>query len=69
MGLTIPAVAVVSLITGWTISLGLDVKSTVLLMLSFFVASFSLSTGRTTVMQGMVHVVLFTVYLFITIVP
>ena len=69
IGLTIPAVAVVSLITGWTISLGLDVKSTVLLMLSFFVASFSLSTGRTTVMQGMVHVVLFTVYLFITIVP
>lgn len=69
IGLTIPAVAVASLMTGWTISLGLDVKSTVLLMLSFMVAAFSLSTGRTTVIQGMVHLVIFAVYLFTTIVP
>ncbi|MFJ9533952.1 calcium:proton antiporter [Herbaspirillum sp. NPDC101396] len=69
IGLTIPAVAVVSLATGWTLSLGLDIKSTVLLMLSFIVAAFSLSTGRTTVMQGMVHLVIFAVYLFTTIVP
>jgi Ca2+:H+ antiporter len=69
IGLTIPAVAVVSLTTGWTISLGLDVKSSVLLMLSFVVAAFSLSTGRTTVMQGMVHLVIFAVYLFTTVVP
>ncbi|EJL90048.1 Ca2+/H+ antiporter [Herbaspirillum sp. CF444] len=69
IGLTIPAVAVVSLATGWTLSLGLDIKSTVLLMLSFIVAGFSLSTGRTTVMQGMVHLVIFAVYLFTTIVP
>lgn len=69
IGLTIPAVAVVSLATGWTLSLGLDIKSTVLMMLSFIVAAFSLSTGRTTVMQGMVHLVIFAVYLFTTIVP
>src|SRR5450830_70305 len=69
IGLTIPAVAVVSLATGWTLSLGLDIKSTVLLLLSFIVAGFSLSTGRTTVMQGMVHLVIFAVYLFTTIVP
>ncbi len=69
IGLTIPAVAMVSLTTGWAISLGLDIKSTVLLMLSFVVAAFSLSTGRTTVMQGMVHMVIFAVYLFTTIVP
>lgn len=69
IGLTIPAVAVVSLMTGWSISLGLDIKSTVLLMLSFVVAAFSLSTGRTNVMQGMVHLVIFAVYLFTTIVP
>ena len=69
IGLTIPAVAVVSLATGWTLSLGLDIKSTVLLMLSFIVAAFSLSTGRTTVLQGMVHLVIFAVYLFTTIVP
>ena len=69
IGLTIPAVAVVSLMTGWTLSLGIDEKSTVLLMLSLLVASLSLGTGRTTVMQGTVHLVIFGVYLFTAIVP
>lgn len=69
IGLTIPAVAIVSLITGWTLSLGIDAKSTVLLMLSLIVAALSLGTGRTTVMQGMIHLVIFAVYLFIAIVP
>lgn len=69
IGLTIPAVALVSLMTGWTLTLGLDVKSTVLLMLSLMVATLSLGTGRTTVLQGTVHLVIFAVYLFTTIVP
>ena len=69
IGLTIPAVAIVSLATGWTLTLGLDIKSSVLLLLSLFVAALSLGTGRTTVLQGMVHLVLFAVYLFTTIVP
>lgn len=69
IGLTIPAVAIVSLATGWTLSLGIDMKSTVLLVLSFMVATLSLGTGRTTVLQGTVHLVIFAVYLFTTIVP
>ncbi len=69
IGLTIPAVAVVSLFTGWTLTLGLDVKSGVLLLLSLFITSLSLSTGRTTVLQGTVHLVLLATYLFTTIVP
>ena len=69
IGLTIPAVAIVSLMTGWTLSLGIDIKSTVLLVLSIIVATLSLGTGRTTVMQGTVHLVIFAVYLFTTIVP
>ncbi len=69
IGLTIPTVAVVSLATGWTLELGLDAKSAVLLLLSLFVASLSLGTGRTTVLQGTVHLVLLAVYLFVTIVP
>jgi hypothetical protein len=52
------AVAFVSLATGWTLTLGLDVKSTVLLLLSLFVATLSLGTGRTTVLQGTVHLVI-----------
>ncbi|MBG9388330.1 calcium:proton antiporter [Caenimonas aquaedulcis] len=69
IGLTIPAVAIVSLLTGWTLQLGIDAKSTVLLVLSLMVATLSLGTGRTTVLQGVVHLVIFAVYLFITIVP
>jgi Ca2+:H+ antiporter len=53
----------------WTLSLGIDAKSTVLLVLSLFVASLSLGTGRTTVMQGVIHLVIFAVYLFTAIVP
>ena len=69
IGLTIPAVAIVSLATGWTLTLGLDTKSSVLLLLSLFVSSLSLSTGRTTVLQGTVHLVLLATYLFTTVVP
>jgi Ca2+:H+ antiporter len=69
IGLTIPAVAIVSLMSGLTLSLGIDAKSTVLLLLSLLVASISLGTGRTTIMQGTVHLVIFAVYLFTVIVP
>lgn len=69
IGLTIPAVAVVSIATGWTLTLGLDIKSTVLLLLSLFITTLSLSTGRTTVLQGTVHLVLLATYLFTTVVP
>jgi len=69
IGLTIPAVALVSIVSGWTLTLGLDTKSTVLLVLSLFVCTLSLGTGRTTVLQGAVHLVLLITYLFTTVVP
>jgi Ca2+:H+ antiporter len=69
IGLTIPAVALVSLATGWRLTLGIDTKSTVLLVLSLFVAALSLRTGRTTILEGIVHLVILVVYIFLTIVP
>jgi Ca2+:H+ antiporter len=69
IGLTIPAVAAVSLVTGWTLVLGLDFKGMVLLALTLLVATLSLGTGRTTILQGAVHLVIFAVYLFTTVVP
>ena len=69
IGLTIPVVAIVALATGWTLVLGLDLKAMVLLTLTLLVATLSLGTGRTTVLQGAVHLVIFAVYLFTTIVP
>jgi Ca2+:H+ antiporter len=53
----------------WPLSLGLDAKAMVLLMLTLIVTTLSLGTGRTTVLQGVVHLVIFAVFLFTTIVP
>lgn len=69
IGLTIPAVAVVSIMVDLPIALGLTGKGTVLLLLTLLVTTQSLATGRTTVLQGMVHLVIFGVYLFTTVVP
>ena len=68
IGLTIPAVAALSLMASLPISLGLDAKSIILLFLTLVVATLSLGTGRTTILQGAVHLVIFGVYLFTTVV-
>jgi Ca2+:H+ antiporter len=69
IGLTIPAVAIVSIVTGMTTTLGIDMKATVLLLLAQFCIMLSLATGRTNVLQGVVLLVIFMVYLFTIIAP
>jgi Ca2+:H+ antiporter len=69
IGLTIPAVAFVALYKGLPLTLGIDTKSTVLFLLSLFTILLSLRTGRTTLLQGVVLLVIFAVYIFTTIVP
>ena len=69
IGLTIPVVAVLSLWMGWTLELGLDSREVVLLALALLVSTLSLGTGRTTLLHGAVHLVIFGVFLFTTIVP
>lgn len=69
IGLTIPAVAALSLTIDLPISLGLDAKSVVLLFLTLIVSTLTLGTGRTTILQGVVHLVIFGVFLFLTLVP
>jgi Ca2+:H+ antiporter len=69
IGLTIPVVAVVSVAWQLPLVLGLDGTNMVLLMLAFLVSSITLGTGRTSLMQGAVHLVIFAVFLFLTLVP
>jgi Ca2+:H+ antiporter len=69
IGLTIPAVAGVSILLGKSLTLGLDPEKQVLLVLTLIVSILTLGTGRTTVLQGIVHLVLFAVFLFLAIVP
>ncbi|HEY2781695.1 MAG TPA: hypothetical protein VGI90_13000 [Steroidobacteraceae bacterium] len=69
IGLTIPAVSVLSLYMQTKLMLGIDTKATVLLMLSLFVTAIALRTGRTILLHGIVLLVIFVVYLFTTVVP
>ena len=69
IGLTIPTVAAVSLVLDQQIELGLAPKETVLLAVTLLVGVITLGTGRTTVLQGAVHLVLFAAFLFLAIVP
>ncbi|MGX7896197.1 calcium:proton antiporter [Tsuneonella sp. HG222] len=69
IGLTIPAVAGTALLMGLDLELGLSMRSIVLLALTLLVATLTLGTGRTTIVQGIIHLVIFATYLFITIFP
>lgn len=69
IGLTIPAVAIVALALDLDLELGLSMRSTILLALTLLVATLTLSRGRTTMVQGVIHLVIFATYLFTTIVP
>jgi Ca2+:H+ antiporter len=69
IALTIPAVAVVSIALGQPLTLGLDEKSQILLALTLLVGVITLGTGRTTVLQGMVHLVILAAFLFLNVVP
>ena len=70
IGLTIPVVAVASVVLGLPLVLGLDEpKDIIMLALTFVVSAVTLATGRTHVMQGAVHVVMFAAFLFLALVP
>jgi Ca2+:H+ antiporter len=69
IGLTIPAVAVVSIVLHQPLALGLSEKDQYLLLLTLLVSVITLGTGRTTVLQGVVHLVIFAVFLFFALVP
>jgi Ca2+:H+ antiporter len=69
IGLTIPAIAAVSIAFAKPIEPGITAKDTVLLALTLLVGVITLGTGRTTVLQGAVHLVLLAAYLFLAVVP
>lgn len=69
IGLTVPAVAAVSIFLGQPLQLGLGPKESVLLALTLIVSVITLGTGRTTVLQGVVHLSIFAAFLFYAVVP
>jgi Ca2+:H+ antiporter len=67
--LTMPAVAILSIATGAPLILGLDAEHIVLLVLSLFVATLTLVTGRTTVLHGGIHLVIFAAFITLAAMP
>ena len=70
IGLTVSAVAAVSILPGQPLQLGLGLgpKESVLLGLTLLAVS-TLGTGRTTVLQGVVRLSIFAAFLFYAVVP
>jgi Ca2+:H+ antiporter len=69
IGLTIPTVAVVSLALDRRIALGISPIDITLLVLTLYISALTLGTGRTTVLQGAVHLVIFAAFLLVSAVP
>ncbi|MBV8651763.1 MAG: ionic transporter y4hA [Alphaproteobacteria bacterium] len=69
IGLTVPVVVVTSIAAGLPLVLGLEPKALVLLAVTFLVSTVTLGTGRTYIMQGAVHLVIFAAFLFLALGP
>ena len=69
IGLTIPIVAVVASMLGQPLTLGLAPAETMLLLLALFISTVTLAVGRTTILQGAVHLVIFAVFMYLAAVP
>jgi Ca2+:H+ antiporter len=69
IGLTVPAVAVAAYALDKQLVLGLNVQEMVLLVLTFVISMLTFGTGRTNILFGLVHVVVFAVFVFLVFVP
>ncbi|WP_183799112.1 calcium:proton antiporter [Mycoplana azooxidifex] len=67
IGLTIPAMLAISHLSGHSIVLGLGRTETILLVLTLAVSMITFASGRTNVMQGFVHLMLFFTYLLLIV--
>jgi Ca2+:H+ antiporter len=69
IGLTIPAVAVAAFTLDKQLVLGLNSRDMVLLALTFVLSMLTFGTGRTNILFGLVHMVVFAVFVFMVFVP
>jgi Ca2+:H+ antiporter len=69
IGLTLPAVAGISLYLGRDLILGLDSKATVLLILTLLVSTLTFGTGRTNILYGFIHLIIFATYILLIFLP
>lgn len=69
IGMTFQAVALVTLHLGKPLTLGLEPSGMILLALTMLVSTLTFATGRTHVLHGLVHLVIFATFLFMSFQP
>ncbi|MBK1657450.1 calcium:proton antiporter [Paracraurococcus ruber] len=69
LGLTVPAVLMIGLLTGQVVVLGLSATEIVLLVSTLILSALTFSGPRTTMLEGAVHLTLFAVYLVLIFSP
>lgn len=69
VGLTVPAVLAISLLTGRTAVLGLAPTEMTLLVMTLILSTLTFSGPRTTMLEGAVHLVVFFVYIVLIFSP
>ena len=69
LGLTLPAVLIIGLVTGETVILGLDPTGIVLVFLTLLLSMVTFSGPRTTVLEGAVHLLVFFVFVVLVFSP
>jgi Ca2+:H+ antiporter len=69
IGLTIPAIAIASIWLSGPLALGLGGKEMVLFALTVVTSMLTLATGRATLLQGAVHLMVFSAFLFLVVSP
>jgi Ca2+:H+ antiporter len=67
LALTIPALLAISLYRGIYLVLGLDGPQAVMLALTLLISTVTLASGRSNVLQGAVHLMLFLAYLMLVV--
>jgi len=65
IGLTVPTMLVISHLTGKSLVLGLEHGNLVLLPLTLIVSIITFASGRTNILQGAVHLLLFAAYVML----
>jgi Ca2+:H+ antiporter len=69
IGLTVPSVSIVAYALDKQLVLGLNAQEVVLLVLTFILSMLTFVTGRTNILFGLVHLVVFAVFVFLVFVP
>ncbi|WP_315835415.1 ionic transporter y4hA [Bradyrhizobium prioriisuperbiae] len=69
IGLTIPAVAIATFVLDKPLVLGLGAREMVLLIMTILISMLTLGTGRTNILFGLVHMLVFAVFVFMVFAP